>query len=79
MPVLTDVSRDEWVMLKTRLILKGRAYLTTSAHDLATEALRIAALIEEHLAETADTDPNGPRREDHLASAASLRALAVPR
>jgi hypothetical protein len=71
-----EPSRDDLIKAKNRMIMEGRLYIQTERHGYAVQQLTKASYIEEDLAETAGTDPNGPRREDHLRSAASCRALA---
>jgi hypothetical protein len=73
---MSKIHRDLLVQSKSRLIIQGRLHLNTARHEDAVEMLLQAAEIEDLLAEDAGTDPNGPRREDHLRSAASCRALA---
>lgn len=73
-------SRDEMVKQKNQLIIDGR--LAAESVDLeqredAVDWLYSAALWERILSETAETDPNGPSKEDHLKSAENLRTLAL--
>lgn len=69
-------TRDDLIRQKNRMIMLGRSHLHTDTHATGVTLLRYASNIEEDLAETAGTNPNGPQKEDHLRSAESLRALA---
>ena len=71
-----EPSRDALIKAKNRMIMQGRLHVQTDNHGFGMTQLLKAADLEEQLAETAGTDPNGPQREDHLRSAASCRALA---
>jgi hypothetical protein len=71
-----EPTRDALISQKNRMITLGRLHLHTIKHAMGEALLRHAAFIEEDLAETAGTDPNGPQKHDHLRSAESLRTLA---